>query len=99
MAPLPVTGQASAVLPTTLLEKRAQFHSEDSTGSSRRTLALEIPFIVLAITAVALRVYSRLGIKKKLAVDDVLIIIATVCKLAPEPLLSGRRADMHRFVV
>lgn len=42
-------------------------------------LAIEIPLIVLATSTVALRVYSRWGIKKKLAIDDMLIILAVVC--------------------
>jgi hypothetical protein len=41
-------------------------------------LAVEIPLLVLAVTTVVLRVFSRLAIKRKLAADDVLIIIGTV---------------------
>ncbi|KAF2793200.1 hypothetical protein K505DRAFT_244962 [Melanomma pulvis-pyrius CBS 109.77] len=44
-------------------------------------LAVEIPLIVLAICTVALRGYSRVGIKRRLAADDVLIILGTVCAL------------------
>lgn len=53
----------------------------DSYGGAgnRVMLAVEIPLIVLAICTVALRGYSRVGIKRRLAADDVLIILGTIC--------------------
>jgi len=42
-------------------------------------LAVEIPLIVVAICTVVLRGYSRLAIKRRLAADDVLIILGTIC--------------------
>jgi hypothetical protein len=42
-------------------------------------LAVEIPLIILAICTVVLRGYSRMGIKRRLAADDVLIILGTIC--------------------
>jgi len=50
----------------------------DSTGGYATALAVEIPLLVLAVTTVVLRVFSRLAIKRKLAADDVLIIVGTV---------------------
>jgi hypothetical protein len=50
----------------------------DATGGYRTALAVEIPLMVLALATVVLRVYSRLAIKRKLAADDVLIILGTV---------------------
>ncbi|KAH9882256.1 hypothetical protein J1614_001428 [Plenodomus biglobosus] len=43
----------------------------------RIAIAVEVPLITLALTTVSLRVYSRLTIKRKLATDDVLIVLAT----------------------
>jgi hypothetical protein len=40
--------------------------------------AVEIPLIVLAIATVALRIYSRLAVKRKFAVDDILIVLGLV---------------------
>lgn len=50
----------------------------DSTRGYATALAVEIPLLVLAVTTVVLRVFSRLAIKRKLAADDVLIIVGTV---------------------
>jgi hypothetical protein len=49
-----------------------------ATGGYRTALAVEIPLVVLALTTVVLRVYSRLTIKRRLAADDILIILGTV---------------------
>lgn len=54
----------------------------DAAGESKAMLAVEIPLVVLALSTVVLRVYSRLGIKRKLALDDILIICAVICALA-----------------
>ena len=51
----------------------------EATNGLRTALAVEIPFMFFALCAVVARVYSRLAIKKKLAPDDVLIILGTVC--------------------
>lgn len=50
-------------------------------AENRVMLAVEIPLIVLAICTVVLRGYSRMGIKRRLAADDVLIILGTICAL------------------
>ena len=57
----------------------AALANDAASNENRTMLAVEIPLILLAIFTVALRVYSRLGIKRKLAVDDGLIICGTVC--------------------
>ena len=51
---------------------------EDATTSFKTALAVEVPLMVLAIATVVLRVYSRLTIKRKLAPDDILILLGTV---------------------
>jgi hypothetical protein len=51
----------------------------DATRGSVTALGVEIPLMVLAFATVILRVYSRLAIKRALATDDVLIMLATVC--------------------
>ena len=52
----------------------------DGNGSNvnKVMLAVEIPLMLVAICTVVLRVYSRLAIKRKVAVDDILIICGTV---------------------
>jgi hypothetical protein len=52
--------------------------SGDETSGFATALGVEIPLMALALLTVALRVYSRLAIKRKLATDDILIIIGTV---------------------
>jgi len=47
-------------------------------GSYTIALAVEVPLMAIALTTVILRVYSRLAIKKRLATDDLLIILGTV---------------------
>ena len=47
-------------------------------GSYTTALAVEVPLMAIALTTVILRVYSRLAIKKRLATDDLLIILGTV---------------------
>jgi hypothetical protein len=55
-----------------------QVNASDSVSGSITVFAVEIPLMVLALATVALRVYSRLAIKRKLATDDVLIMLGTV---------------------
>ncbi|KAF2738929.1 FAD/NAD(P)-binding domain-containing protein [Polyplosphaeria fusca] len=59
---------------------------------NRVVLAVEIPLVLLAISTVALRVYSRLTIKRRLAVDDILIICGCACALA-RTVISCMSAD------
>ncbi|KAF2263304.1 hypothetical protein CC78DRAFT_534078 [Lojkania enalia] len=54
----------------------------DGIGGEKVVLAVEIPLIILAISVVGLRVYSRLAVKRKLAVDDVLIVLGCSCAFA-----------------
>ncbi|KAF1965335.1 hypothetical protein BU23DRAFT_489737 [Bimuria novae-zelandiae CBS 107.79] len=54
----------------------------DATSDDKAMMGVEIPLVVLAFATVVLRVYSRLGIKRKLALDDILIICAVICALA-----------------
>lgn len=49
-----------------------------ASGGYRTALAVEIPLMVLALVTVGLRLYSRLAIKRKLAADDILIILGAV---------------------
>jgi|TARA_R110002003_G_scaffold232_15_gene16843 hypothetical protein len=51
----------------------------DATSGYKKAIAVECPLIVLALATVVARVYSRLAIKRKLAADDILIILGTVC--------------------
>lgn len=56
--------------------------SRDNDSAGRADLKtmreVEIPLMVLAMGTVALRIYSRLAVKRKLAVDDGLIVLALV---------------------
>jgi hypothetical protein len=49
-----------------------------ATGGYTTALAVEIPLMIIALTTVILRVYSRFTIKRRLAADDLLIILGTV---------------------
>lgn len=64
----------------------------DATNSFRTALAVEVPLMVLAISTVVLRVYSRLAIKKRLAADDILILLGTVCSSRAE------ESKLHYYV-
>lgn len=55
-----------------------QVRNGNGSNGNKVMLAVEIPLILLAIGTVVLRVYSRLAVKKKLAVDDVLIVLGLV---------------------
>ena len=50
----------------------------DDGSDMETTLAVEVPLMVLAVCTVVLRVCSRLAVKKKLALDDILIMLGTV---------------------
>jgi hypothetical protein len=62
----------------TFHEQLARAGNSDATYEHRVSLGVEIPLIFFAVTAVSLRAFSRITIKKKLATDDVLIIVGTV---------------------
>ncbi|CAA9964902.1 hypothetical protein PTMSG1_08261 [Pyrenophora teres f. maculata] len=54
----------------------------DDSSNMETTLAIEVPLMVLAFCTVVLRVYARLAVKRKLALDDILIILGTAAALA-----------------
>jgi hypothetical protein len=62
----------------TIAETMAQVEHHGSNGGYRTAIAVEIPLMTLALATVVLRVYSRLTIKRKLAADDILIILGVV---------------------
>lgn len=68
-----------ASFPTNTTQPIAHVDAEDATTSFKTALAVEVPLMVLAIATMTLRVYSRLAIKRKLAPDDILILLGTVC--------------------
>jgi hypothetical protein len=57
----------------------------DATKGFRVALAVEVPLMILALSTVVLRVYSRLAIKRNLAPDDILIMLGTVSELKSSP--------------
>lgn len=70
----------------TITQPIVSVEAGDATNGFKTALAVEVPLMVLAISTVVLRVYSRLAIKKKLAADDILILLGTVClSCAKEP--------------
>lgn len=50
-----------------------------STPLNHVAYALEIPLLGLALATVIFRVYSRFAVNGRLAADDVLILLGTVC--------------------
>jgi hypothetical protein len=64
---------------TTITQPIVNVDPGDATRGFQTALAVEVPLMILAISTVILRVYSRLAIKRKLAPDDVLILLGTVC--------------------
>lgn len=66
-------------LHVTLAQPIVEVNAGDATRGFRTALAVEVPLMVLALSTVIMRVYSRLAIKKKVAPDDILIILGTVC--------------------
>jgi hypothetical protein len=63
----------------TVAQPIVEVNAGDATKGFKTALAVEVPLMVLALSTVILRVYSRLAIKKKIAPDDVLIMLGTVC--------------------
>jgi len=76
----------------TIAQPMVQMNAGDATKGIRTALAVEVPLMVLALSTVILRVYSRLAIKKKMAPDDVLIILGTAAALA-RTVISCMSAD------
>jgi hypothetical protein len=73
----------------TIAQPIVDINHGDAIGGYRTALAVEIPLMILALATVVMRLYSRLAIKRKLAADDILIILGTVCHfLDPDPLAS-----------
>jgi hypothetical protein len=62
----------------TVAHRMVEVSASNAASGYITALALEIPLMVLALATVILRVYSRLAIKRKLAADDILIILGTV---------------------
>jgi hypothetical protein len=60
----------------------------DATKGFTIALAVEVPLVLLALSTVVLRLYSRLAIKKKLAPDDILILLGTVSQTRDTTRLS-----------
>lgn len=75
----------------------AQVSNGDGSNGNKIMLAVEIPLMVLAISTVAVRLYSRLAVKRKLATDDVLIVLGLVSSLVHIVVESQRliRSDMR----
>jgi len=76
----------------TIAQPIVQMNAGDATKGIRTALAVEVPLMVLALSTVILRVYSRLAIKKKMAPDDILIILGTAAALA-RTVISCMSAD------
>jgi hypothetical protein len=47
-------------------------------ANNQTTLSIEIPLVLFALATVVLRLYARLGVKRKVAMDDLLIVLGTV---------------------
>ena len=60
----------------------------DATKGFKVAIAVEVPLMLLALSTVVLRLYSRLAIKRKLAPDDILIILGTVSQIRVTARLS-----------
>ncbi|KAI4934197.1 hypothetical protein J4E85_002053 [Alternaria conjuncta] len=76
----------------TIAQPILHMNAGDATKGIRTALAVEVPLMVLALSTVILRVYSRLAIKKKMAPDDILIILGTAAALA-RTVISCMSAD------
>jgi hypothetical protein len=63
----------------TVAQPIVEVNAGDATRGFKTALAVEVPLMVLALSTVILRVYSRLAIKRKIAPDDILIMLGTVC--------------------
>ncbi|KAH7395261.1 hypothetical protein DE146DRAFT_615996 [Phaeosphaeria sp. MPI-PUGE-AT-0046c] len=66
----------------TIAQPIVQVNAGDATSGYTTALAVEIPLMALALATVALRVYSRLAIKRSLAADDILIMLGTAAGIA-----------------
>jgi hypothetical protein len=64
----------------TIAQPIVEVNAGDATMGFKTALAVEVPLMVLALSTVILRVYSRLAIKRKIAPDDILIMLGTVCR-------------------
>ncbi|KAB2109441.1 hypothetical protein AG0111_0g243 [Alternaria gaisen] len=69
-----------------------EVNAGDTTRGFKTALAVEVPLMVLALSTVILRVYSRLAIKRKIAPDDVLIMLGTAAAVA-RTVISCMSAD------
>ncbi|CAI9628003.1 unnamed protein product [Alternaria burnsii] len=69
-----------------------EINAGDATRGFKTALAVEVPLVVLALSTVILRVYSRLAIKRKIAPDDVLIMLGTAAAVA-RTVISCMSAD------
>ncbi|RYO28499.1 hypothetical protein AA0111_g6627 [Alternaria arborescens] len=69
-----------------------EVNAGDATSGFKTALAVEVPLMVLALSTVILRVYSRLAIKRKIAPDDVLIMLGTAAAVA-RTVISCMSAD------
>ncbi|CAN9213110.1 unnamed protein product [Alternaria alternata] len=69
-----------------------EVNAGDATRGFKTALAVEVPLMVLALSTVILRVYSRLAIKRKIAPDDVLIMLGTAAAVA-RTVISCMSAD------
>ncbi|KAH7116110.1 hypothetical protein B0J11DRAFT_553227 [Dendryphion nanum] len=81
----------------TSAEALLQVKDADGSSGNRVMLAVEIPLILLATTTVALRIYSRLGVKRKLAVDDVLIVLGLCCAFGRTVISCMSADDTYGF--
>ncbi|KAL1798620.1 hypothetical protein ACET3X_002657 [Alternaria dauci] len=67
-------------------------NSGNASKDVKIALAVEVPLMVLAVSTVILRVYSRLAIKRKIAPDDILIMLGTAAAVA-RTVISCMSAD------
>ncbi|CAN9277369.1 unnamed protein product [Alternaria alternata] len=76
----------------TMTQPIVEVNAGDATRGFKTALAVEVPLMVLALSTVILRVYSRLAIKRKIAPDDVLIMLGTAAAVA-RTVISCMSAD------
>ncbi|RYO57010.1 hypothetical protein AA0113_g8331 [Alternaria arborescens] len=76
----------------TMTQPIVEVNAGDATSGFKTALAVEVPLMVLALSTVILRVYSRLAIKRKIAPDDVLIMLGTAAAVA-RTVISCMSAD------
>ncbi|KAF2010119.1 hypothetical protein BU24DRAFT_316873, partial [Aaosphaeria arxii CBS 175.79] len=63
------------------------------------TLATELPLMILATSTVALRLWSRLAVKRMLAVDDVLITLGWACAFGRTVISCMSADDPYGFSI